>query len=99
MKKILMTMVAAFAAVSMNAQMYVGGGIGFTNSTNKTTANEITNTGFSIAPEFGMALDEKMGVGIAVSFGSDKTKNEDKNLNTSTENTVTTINVNPTLTL
>ncbi len=29
MKKILMTMVAALAAVSMNAQVYLGGGIGF----------------------------------------------------------------------
>ena len=28
MKKILMTMVAAFAAVSMNAQVYVGGSLG-----------------------------------------------------------------------
>ena len=52
MKKILMTMVAAFAAVSMNAQYYVGGEIGFASS-KAAVAGAETQTSFKIMPEFG----------------------------------------------
>lgn len=72
-----MTVVAAFAAVSMNAQYYIGGTIGFTSSSDKTTpGQEKTATGFTIAPEFGMKLDDKLGWGIQVGFGTTKNKTE-----------------------
>jgi len=78
MKKILMTLVAVFATMTMSAQYYVGGTLGFTsNKTNSTfTTIETTTTDFTIAPEIGMALDEKMGVGIAITFNTSST--EDK---------------------
>lgn len=68
MKKLLMTVAAAFVAVSMNAQMYVGGTVGFGNTVSKTTTLETKTNTFSINPEFGMALDDKMGVGIELAF-------------------------------
>ena len=67
MKKILMTMVAAFAAVSMNAQYYVGGEIGFASS-KAAVAGAETQTSFKIMPEFGYVLDETMSVGIMLGY-------------------------------
>lgn len=99
MKKILMTIAAAFAAVSMNAQMYVGGSLGFNTSSDKTDqTKEITRNSFSIAPEFGMALDETMGVGILVNFGTSTNKTEYVGTAAGTpsvESTVTAINLKP----
>ena len=72
MKKILMTLATAFVAVSMNAQYYVGGTAGFTSNKDNSSFPSIertTNT-LTIAPEFGMALDDKMSVGIALSYES-----------------------------
>ena len=61
MKKIMMTLAAVAVAATMNAQGYIGGNLGFVNSTNKTNpAAEVTRTGFSIAPEFGYKLDDKL---------------------------------------
>lgn len=68
-----MTLATAFVAVSMNAQYYVGGTAGFTSQKdNSTTANiETTRNDLTIAPEFGMALDDKMSVGIVLSYESE----------------------------
>lgn len=60
MKKILMSMVALFATVTMNAQVYVGGGVGFQKKGDAQT--------FTIAPEVGMSLDEKFGVGLQFGY-------------------------------
>ena len=55
MKKILMTLVAAFAAVSMNAQtnMYIGGSLGYSTTSHDGST---LNTKFSFIPHFVMAL-------------------------------------------
>lgn len=99
-----MTVVAACAAVSMNAQMYVGGGIGFQNNkTNNGTVGipattETTRTGFTFSPEFGMALDDKMGVGIVLDYTSVKNKVEYVGTAAGTPSvdaTVTTIGLRP----
>ena len=96
-----MTVVAAFAAMSMNAQCYIGGTIGFNSSTDKATTPgvEETNTGFTIAPEFGMKLDDKLGWGIQVGFGTTKNKKERAATATipatSVETTLTNIEVSP----
>ena len=65
MKKILMTMVAAFAAVSMNAQVYVGGELGFTSS--KVNGGD-SKTSFKILPEIGYNLDDAMSIGIVLGY-------------------------------
>ena len=70
----MMTIAAAFVAVSMSAQVYLGGNIGFNTSTNKGADTKTTQ--FTIAPEVGMALDDKFGVGIVIDFGYDKTKHD-----------------------
>lgn len=98
MKKIMMTLAAVCVAATMNAQMYIGGGINFINSTNKTNpAAESTRTAFAIAPEFGYKLDDKLGVGIVLGFGTGKNKVENTtvNPNVSTETKSTTFSVKP----
>lgn len=73
MKKIVLTMIAAFAAISMNAQsqMYVGGSLGY-----QSTAYDGTSTGSSLSfvPEFGVQLDEKWGVGVELGYTTSTTK-------------------------
>ena len=77
MKKIMMTMAALAVAVTMNAQAYIGGNLGFSTSKDKTNpADEQTVTGFTIQPEFGYQLDDKFGVGIVLGYQSNKTKHE-----------------------
>jgi opacity protein-like surface antigen len=79
MKKILMTLAAAFVAVSMSAQVYVGG------TANLNTHGSDSKT-YSIAPEIGYQLDNQLGVGIKLGYGYTK--------NAPTPST-TTLSVNP----
>ena len=69
MKKILMTVVAAFAAVSMNAQMYVGGSVGFQSVTPEVGDGE---TSLKLLPEIGFQFDENWGAGVQIGYISDK---------------------------
>ena len=111
MKKLLMTVAAAFVATAMSAQVYVGGTLGYQNNkTNNGTVTtpattETTVSGFNFNPEIGMALDEKMGVGIVLGFGSNKETKDlvgtakttavTAGLPTSTEMTTTDIAIKP----
>ena len=97
MKKIVMTMVAACAALTMNAQMYVGGTLGYDNSSRKTATTEVTTNQLTIAPEFGMALDEKLGVGIVLNYenGSTETKPINGATGTTTKPSSTTFGIKP----
>lgn len=98
MKKILMTLVAAMATVSMSAQYYVGGTLGFGSTKTPGATTEVKTSNFSIAPEVGMALDEKLGVGIAINFNSSTNKTEFIGTAAGTpsvETTVTTIGLQP----
>lgn len=60
-----MTIAAAFAATTMSAQIYVGGGLNLSsesydgNSTSK----------ISITPEVGYVLDENSALGLGIGFG------------------------------
>ena len=74
MKKILMTIAAAFAAVIMNAQIYAGGGIGFKS----VSYDGESKSEFSIAPEVGYTLDENSAIGITLGYTS--YQNDDKAL-------------------
>ena len=62
MKKIMMIAAMMVAAVSANAQAYVGGGIGFQT----TSQGDNTNTVIKIMPEIGYNLSENWAVGIAL---------------------------------
>ena len=70
MKKIMMTLAAIAVAATMNAQVYLGGNIGF------ETASQDGNseTFFQIMPEIGYNLSEDWAVGIVVGYGENKVK-------------------------
>ena len=69
MKKILMTLVAAFAAVSMNAQVYVGGSLGLASFDD----GDKSKTAFNIVPEIGYNLDDNLAIGIAFGYAAGST--------------------------
>jgi len=72
MKKILMTLAAAFVAVSMSAQVYVGGSIGVDAWSSQKNAGDRSETVFSIAPELGYNLNDEWAIGAVVSYTSNK---------------------------
>ena len=72
MKKILMTMVAAFAAVSMNAQVYIGGSVAFEAWSSQKLAGDKSETAFKIMPEIGYNLSDEWAIGTVIGYQSDK---------------------------
>ena len=66
MKKFLMTIVAACAAVSMNAQVYLGGGLNLSSQSYDGNSSTI----ISVTPEVGYVLDENTAIGIGLGFGT-----------------------------
>ena len=69
MKKIMMTLAAVAVAATMNAQVYIGGGIGL--GTSSYDGN--SETYFKIIPEIGYNLDENWAVGLTIGYGETKT--------------------------
>ena len=67
MKKIMMTLAAVCVAATMNAQVYVGGSLGFETS----SQDGVTNSELTLMPELGYALDENFAVGIAFGYGQE----------------------------
>jgi len=72
MKKILMTLAAAFVAVSMNAQVYVGGSLGINAWSSQKNAGDRSETTFSILPEVGYNINDDWAVGTVIGYASDK---------------------------
>jgi len=72
MKKIFMMAVMAVAALSANAQVWVGGEVGFNTNTNTVKVSGIssdkTTNYFVIAPEVGYNLNEKWAVAMKLGF-------------------------------
>lgn len=65
MKKIVLTMMAAMVAVVMDAQIYVGGAVGF-----QTVSHDgDSETAFTLKPEVGYNLNEDWAIGMAVGYG------------------------------
>ncbi len=69
MKKLMMTLAAMMMAMTMSAQMYVGGAVGFKSVTPEVGDGE---TSFKFLPEFGMQFDENWGAGVQIGYISDK---------------------------
>ena len=77
MKKIILVAAAALCSFALNAQIYVGGSLGFNTNSNKNTApvsGAVTTTGsttFTIAPNAGIILNDKLSAGgrLNLSFG------------------------------
>lgn len=72
MKKILMTLVAAFAAVSMNAQVYIGGSFAFEAWSSQKLAGDKSETVFKIMPEIGYNLNEEWAIGTVIGYENNK---------------------------
>ena len=72
MKKIMMTLAAIAVAATMNAQVYVGGSLGFSYD----KQDEAKNTDWTVMPEIGYNLDDKSSVGIVLGFGITNNTNE-----------------------
>lgn len=72
MKKIIMTLVAAFAAMSMNAQVYVGGSFAFEAWSSQKLAGDKSETVFKLMPEIGYNLNNEWAIGTVIGYQSDK---------------------------
>ena len=72
MKKILMTMVAVFAAMNMNAQVYIGGSVALEAWSSQRLAGDKSETAFKLMPEIGYNLNEKWSIGTVIGYQSDK---------------------------
>ncbi|MBR1448129.1 MAG: outer membrane beta-barrel protein [Prevotella sp.] len=72
MKKIMMTLAAAFVAVSMNAQVYVGGSLGINAWSSQKNAGDRSETTFSVLPEVGYNFNDEWAVGTVIGYESDK---------------------------
>ena len=69
MKKIVMTIMAVVAAVSVNAQVYVGGGVGVANASDDN--DDVTV--FKFVPEVGYTFNDDWAAGVAFGWeGSTK---------------------------
>ena len=72
MKKILMTLVAVFAAVNMSAQVYIGGSFAFEAWSSQKLAGDKSETVFKVMPEIGCNLSEEWAIGTVIGYQSDK---------------------------
>lgn len=72
MKKIMMTLAAVAVAATMNAQVWVGGEVGFnsdkTTVKNNGVSSSYSTNNFTIAPEIGYNLNEKWAVAMKIGF-------------------------------
>ena len=69
MKKIFAVALVAMMTMTANAQVYLGGGIGFQT----TSQDGNSDTYFTIMPEIGYNLNENWAVGVVVGYGESKT--------------------------
>ena len=75
MKKIILTALVAIVAVTANAQVWVGGELGFNHTDYKHSDPDITS--FVIAPEVGYSLSDKWDIAIALGDRYQKMKDHD----------------------
>ena len=76
MKKIFMTLAAVCVAATMNAQGYIGGGIGLQS----TSHDGNTNTTIKLMPEIGYNLNDSWALGIALGYGEVKAGDDKDNV-------------------
>lgn len=72
MKKIIMTIAAAFVATAMSAQVYVGGSIGLNAWSSQKNAGDRSETTFKILPEIGYNINDSWAIGTVIGYESDK---------------------------
>ncbi len=74
MKKIIFTLVAVFAAVSMQAQVYVGGSFALEawSGQKSSKIGDKSETVFKLMPEIGYNLNDEWAIGTVIGYESDK---------------------------
>lgn len=70
MKKTLLATAFALFATAINAQVFVGGGLGFSSS--KQEDAKYSNTTFSFTPEVGYVLGDSWSIGLPISINTSK---------------------------
>ena len=74
MKKIVMFLFVVMVALSVKAQVYVGGTVGFWHN------DDADATTFTLAPEVGYNFSEKWAVGAVLEFAHSKVSKDDLSL-------------------
>ena len=72
MKKIFSVIAAAFVAMSVNAQVYVGGSVSLNAWSSQKLAGDKSETTFAILPEIGYNLNDEWAIGTVIGYVSDK---------------------------
>lgn len=72
MKKIFMALAAAFMAVSVNAQVFVGGELGINAFSSQENAGDRSETTFKILPEIGYSFNDEWAVGTVIGYENNK---------------------------
>ena len=67
MKRILLSLAALAFAATMNAQVWIGGEVGF--NTNHTNGSDHNATEITLAPDIGYSLSGNFSVAVALSYG------------------------------
>ena len=67
MKKILLSLAALAFAATMNAQVWIGGEVGF--NTNHTNGSDHNATEITLAPDIGYSLSGNFSVAVALTYG------------------------------
>lgn len=70
---IILIVVFSLIGTGLNGQIFVGGDFGFSSQNNKTrefgtTTREVSNHSFSLSPEAGKFLSEKVAAGLSLGF-------------------------------
>lgn len=72
MKKIFSVIAATLVAVSVNAQVYVGGSLSVNAWSSQKNAGDKSETTFKIMPEVGYNLNDEWAIGTVIGYVSDK---------------------------
>ena len=88
MKKIFMTLAAVCVAATMNAQVYVGGGLGLTS----TSQDGSTNTKVKLMPEIGYSLNDSWAIGVAFGYAENEQSVTTNNITVSAKNKAFEVN-------
>ena len=67
-----MTIAAAFVAVSMSAQVYVGGSVNISAVSSQKNAGDLSETVFKLLPEIGVNLNDEWALGTVIGYESNK---------------------------
>jgi hypothetical protein len=80
MKKVILTMLVAIVGMGfVNAQVYLGGSIGFgMNNSKPKKGDKVSQSAFSFAPEVGYSLNQDLDLGLKLNVLNEKMEDKSK---------------------